>query len=112
MGYVMRFLAASSFQSCPKSATPTDSNNKRCAVPLESGFSQAVDRFMMRLSVFAPSGPIPPHVPKAMAEKFHPSRAHGPSYFACFASSLRFKKGRQVSRGWGAWLEARTEDQP
>ena len=91
------FLLANSFQIWRMRAKPTVSRSSFWRRARKSPSCQLAALFARRCKTRAPSGPIPPQVPKDMARKPQPGALQGASYFACFSVSFLFRKVRHLS---------------
>ena len=105
----MAFLASRSTHVCLMSANPTLRRSSSCLTALESPSSQEAALFKRRNSNLAASGPIPPHVPKAIGRKDQPAFLQWPKYFCFFSFSLFTKKERHFSLVASVAVECRME---
>ena len=96
----------SNFHTWRIRAKPTFSSSSLWRKERSSPSCQLAALLARRCRTRAPSGPRPPHVPKAIARKHQPAALQGASYFECLSVSFLFKKVRHRS----LVTEKRSED--
>ena len=77
---------------------PTFCRNSSCFLERKLPSSQAAPLANIRARSLAASGPIPPHVPKAIGRNAHPASLQRRRYLSFFILSLLVRKLRHLSR--------------
>lgn len=97
-GVYRKFLPSSISQIWRMRAIPIMCRHSSCRLARSGPSCHPAARFTIRWINLAHSGPIPPHVPRAIAAKLQDASEHTASYLVCFSTSFTCRKRRHRSR--------------